>query len=108
MQTEVPEFDPCFPGRFKEVQGVGRGAGQDRGAEILEEHGLTSGPAPGNRKNGCAQFFHAVMDAQTAGEQTIAVSIVDGIPGRDPGRGQGPGHESGPVPDIPPGITYNR
>ena len=77
-----PEFqglhvDPHCPPLLGQVQGVGGGAADRRRAEVLEDHDLPFRVAAGDGNDACPQLFGPVVGPEPAGEQAVAVSIVD-------------------------------
>ena len=78
----------------------------DGGAEVLEQHDLAPGVAAGHGDHRGPQAFGAVVGAQAAGEQAVAVGVVDDIAPVGAGRGQGPGHELGPGLQVPCGVGH--
>ncbi|MNE87715.1 hypothetical protein D3C80_1849490 [compost metagenome] len=64
-----------------QVQHVGRGDHDDVGLEVADQLDLLLGLAAGHRDHGAAQALGAVVGAQAAGEQAVAVGDVDAIAG---------------------------
>ena len=59
--------------RFAEICRVGRGAAQNRGLQILDEHDLALGIAGGGRDGQAADLMAAAVETGAAGEQAVAV-----------------------------------
>ena len=105
MQIKVPKIYPLFPGLFSHEEGIGRGAGQHRGAEVLHDHNLAFGIPAGHGDHRCSQTLGAVMCSKSAGKKTVTVGVVDDITLVDPGGDKGAGHQLGPDVDVFPGIA---
>ena len=100
------EVHPHFLAHLRQIQGEGRGAADDGGAEVLDEHDLAAGLAAGYRDDRGAQPLGAIVDSQAAGKQAIPVSHVDDIAPVGAAGGQGPGHQLGPGFQVPLGIGH--
>ena len=75
------------------------------GAKVLEQGDLPAGGAAGHGHHGGAQGLGPVVRAQSAGEQAVAVGVVDRVRGRRPGGHHAPGHEFAPVLDVALGVA---
>ena len=74
-----------------QVQGIG-GGGQEHGrAEVLHDDDLALGVAAGDRDDRGAEAFGAVVRAEAAGEQAVAVGVVDHVAAGHPGPWPGTG-----------------
>src|SRR5262249_3647991 len=81
-------------------QEIGRGDGEDIGPEIGDLLDLSWRLAAAGGDNGAAQSLRAVVKAKAAGEQAIAIGIVQ-LVARSPSRGaDGARHEMRPSLDI--------
>ena len=90
------------------VEHVGRSDHDDIRVEIADELNLLFGLPTGHGDDSATEHFSAVMGAETAGKQAIAVGDMHFV-GRDTaGRPNGAGHHLGPGFDILPGITHDR
>ncbi len=70
---------PSSPRALDQVQEVARRAADGRDAEILHDHDLPVGVAAGDGDDGRAERLGAVMRAQPAGEQPVAVGVLDDV-----------------------------
>ena len=68
------EVHPHFLAHLRQVEGEGRGAAEDGGAKILDEHDLAPGLAAGDRDDRGSQPLGPVVDPQAPGEEAIPVS----------------------------------
>ena len=62
LELQVGEIDAHLLADFRQVEGEGRGADEDGGAEILEQHDLAAGLAAGDGNHRGPQAFGAVME----------------------------------------------
>jgi len=75
------------------------------GLKSLIQLHLPLGHAAGDRHHGAAQPLRAVMHAEAAGEQAVAIGIVDDHAGAAAGRADRARHHIRPCLDIGPGIS---
>ena len=83
-----------------DVQRVGRRAADDARPEVLEQHDLAFGQAAGQRQHGHAQTLRPVVEAEAAGEQAVAVGVVQDVAGARPGGGHAARHQIGPHVEV--------
>jgi hypothetical protein len=68
--------------------------------EVLDQLHLLFGLAAGHRDDGAAQPLGAVVRAQAAGEQAVAVGHMHHVAGPAAGGADRAGHQVGPVVDV--------
>ena len=73
----------------------------------MQQH-LPLGAASRYRHHGAAEPFGAVVRAQPAGEQAVAVGVVDDVAGLDPGAGERTRHHVGPAIEVGPAVADHR
>ena len=73
---------------------------QRRDAEVAHELELAVGVAAGDRQDGGAETLAAVVQAETAGEQAVAVGVLQHVAGLHAAGGQRAGDEVGPQVDV--------
>lgn len=98
VEALPPEF-------VQDGQHVGRRHHDDRRLEIVDEGDLAFDHAAGDRNDGAAEALRAVVRAQAAGEQAIAIGIVQDIAGTAAGRTYRTGHQVRPDVDIAFGVA---
>ena len=86
-------------------QHVARRHRDDVGLEIVDQLHLPLGHAAGHRHHGAAEPLGAVMRAEAAGEQAIAIGIVHDHAGAAAGGADRARHHLRPHVDIGPGIA---
>ena len=86
-------------------QGVGRGADQGGGLEVLHDLDLPLGVARGDRDDRGTDQLGAVVQAEAAGEQAVAEGDLDDVVFGDAGGGDHPGHQVGPGLDVVAGVA---
>ena len=77
----LPQVDAHVLGDLGDVERVGRRGAQHVGAEILQQRDLPLGAAAGHRHDRAAEPLGAVMRAEAAGEQAVAVGVVHDVAG---------------------------
>ena len=107
-QGQAAEIDAHAGGDLRDIQRVGRCGAQHVGFEVLQQNDLPLGHAAGNRHHGAAEPLGAVMRAEAAGEEPIAVSVVDDVARQRAGGGERSRHEIRPAIEIALGITDHR
>lgn len=86
--------------RVRDGQQV-RGRGQDRvRLEVLDELDLLLRLAAGHRDDRGAEPLRAVVRAEAAREEAVAVRVVDLVPGLHAGEAEAARHEVGPGADV--------
>ena len=83
-----------------QVQEIAGRAADGRDTEILHHHQLALGVAAGDRDDRRAQRLGAVMRPQPAGEQAVAVGVLDDVPLMQPAGGEAAQHDVGPDLDV--------
>ena len=78
-------------------QHVGGGDGDDVGLEVDDEPDLAFGHAAGDGYDGAAEVFGAGVYAEAAGEQAVAVGVVQQLAGAGAGGAQASGHDGAQV-----------
>ena len=86
--------------RFSEVEGIRRRAAEGRDAEVAHELELAVGVAARDRQDGGAEPLAAVVQAEAAGEQAVAVGVLQHVAGLHAAGRQGAGDEVGPEGDV--------
>ncbi len=92
-------------GHLGNRQRVGRRRTQHTGAEVHDQRDLALGRAAGHRHHRCAQALGAVVRAQPAGEQAVAVGVVHHVARARAGRGHRARHQAGPGFDVLLGVA---
>ena len=83
---------PCLLDGLGQVEGVGRGAGEGCGSEILHAHHLSLG-IPRRHGNGHSSQLHsAIVEPHTSREKPVPVTDVDAVLACKAGHSEGPGH----------------
>ena len=89
-------------------QHVARRHRDDVGLEIVDQLHLPLGHAAGHRHHGAAELFGAVMRAEPAGEQAVAIGVVHDHAGAAAGGADRARHHVRPDVDIGPGCSRPR
>src|ERR1035441_4712495 len=95
-QRQIAHVDTELTGALDQVNEVTRRAADGGDPEILQYHNLAVGVAPGDRDHGGAQRFGAVVRAQSAGEQTVAVGVLHHVAVIQAAGRKRPHHHGGP------------
>ena len=107
--TDEPHFEILqnpFPlCRFAQIHRITGRGDQSGHAEILHQHQLPLRIARRHGNDRCAQFFDAVMQAETARKQAVAERDLKNIFIRRPRHGQKTGKTGGPVVEVAPRIS---
>ena len=98
IQALLPEF-------VQDRQHVARRHRDDVGLEVVDQLHLPFGHAAGHRHHGAAELFRAVMRAEPAGEQAVAIGVVHDHAGAAAGGADRARHHVGPHVDIGLGIA---
>ena len=108
----MPNFSERFarvelllPELVEDRQHVARRHRDDVGLEIVDQLHLPFGHAAGHRHHGAAELFGAVMRAEPAGEQAVAIGVVHDHAGAAAGGADRARHHLGPDVDIGLGIA---
>ena len=94
--------------RLAEPDRVRRRAGQDVRPQVPDQSDLARRHAAGDRDHGRAELDGALVDAEAAGEQAVAVRVVHEAGRRGPGSGQRPRAHPGPQLQVGPGVGDQR
>ena len=98
---------PVLGQGLRDRQRVRRRRDQDVGAEVAQQHRLPGGEAAGHRDHRCPDPLSALVEAEAAGEQPVAVGVVDHHAGPDAGHRHAPRHQLGPRLQVAPGVADN-
>ncbi len=104
-QTGAVRLDALARQFVGDGQRIGRRGHQHGGLEVHDHLHLLLGLAARHRNHGRAETFDAVMRAEPAGEQAVAVGIEDDVVGGRAGRAQRARHHRRPHGDIAFGIA---
>ena len=99
-QGKRAEIDAHFLGAVEDVQEVAGRATDGGDAEILHDHDLPVGVAAGGRDHGGPQPLAAIVQPQAAGEQPVAVGVLQDVAFVQAEGGQGPLDDFGPDIDV--------
>ena len=99
------KVDAHIGGFLGDHERVRRRARQRRRAEVLHQHHLPPREAAGHRDHQRADFVRADVETETAGEQPVAVGIVNDVLVCDPGRTHRARHHFRPQVHIGAGVT---
>ena len=111
-ESAHPEFDLVLGNahlfhRLRQVKGIGRGAGDAGDAQVADQPRVLLRIAGGSRDHGSADHLHAVMRAQAAGKQAVAVGDGENVVAADPEGGQAAGHALAPHADVLAGVAHD-
>src|SRR6266702_4798728 len=90
---------------IQDRQHVARRHRDDVGPEIVDELDLPLGHAARDRHHGAAELFGAVMHAEPAGEEAVAIGVVNDHAGAATGGADRPRHHLRPGVDVALGIA---
>jgi hypothetical protein len=79
LQLQLGELDAHLVDGFTQVGGVGGGADEHGGAEVLHHHDLPLRVAAGHGDHHRAETRSSLMQAETAREQAVTVSHLDDV-----------------------------
>ncbi len=99
-QRQCAHIDAQLSGALGHVQKVTGGAADGRDAEVAHDHDLAVGVAAGDGNHRRAQPFGPVMRAQAAGEQPVAVSVLNDVAVVQAADGEAAHHHGGPHIDV--------
>ena len=91
--------------RVGQRQHVGRRGHDHRGAELLDELDLLLGVAAAHRDHRGAERLAAVVGAEAAGEEAVAVGVEDDVLAARAGHAQRARHDRGPALDVALGVA---
>ena len=84
---------------------VGRRHHDHARPEVLDQLHLARGHAAGDRDDRAAELLRAVVRAEPAGEQPVAVGVVQLVPRAAAGGADRAGHDGGPGVDVALGVA---
>ena len=93
LQRAAPRVQPPALELIGDRQHVGRRDGNNPGLEVADHPDLTLGEPARCGDHGAAQLLGAAVEAETAGEEPVAVSDVHHVAGARAGGAQAAGHE---------------
>ncbi len=99
-----PDRGPGVLGVLDQVKEVGGGRADDGHAEVVHHHELPLVVAAGHGDHGGAERLAAVVGAETAGEEAVAVAVLDHVAPVDAAGDEGPDHDLLPDLDVLPGV----
>ena len=99
-QFGVMEIEADFLRFFNQMDEEGRRAADDGRAEVADEHQLLFRGAAAHRDDGRAEAFRAVMRAEAAREEAVAVADLDDVVFRRAAADEGAGHGLRPDFDV--------
>ena len=99
--------DALVPHRLADVQGVAGGAAQNVRAVVLENLHLAVCVAGGHGNHRGAQLLGAVVEAQAAGEQAVAIADVDEVLVSAAAAHNGAGGAAGPDVQVVLGVGHH-
>ena len=105
LQRRLSRIEPLPLELVQDRQHVARRHRDDVGPEVVDELHLPLGHAAGDRHHGAAEPLGAVMRAKAAGEQAIAIGIVDDHAGAAAGGADRARHHVRPDVDIGSGVA---
>ncbi len=104
-QRQLPQIDAHCAGDLGDVERIRRGRAQHIGREVAQQHHLPLGAAPGNRHHGASQPLGAVMGAEPAGEQPVAVGVVHDVSRHHAGARERTRHQLAPAVEVAAGVA---
>ncbi len=93
-------------GDLGNVQSITGRADKRIGLQVAHQHDLSCCVARSGGNNGGADLLDAVMQAETAGKQTVSEGDLHGMAGPQPARNQKAGAETGPHLEVGLGISH--
>ena len=104
-QRELAQIDAHAGRDLGDVERVGRRRAEDARAEILHQRHLPLGGAARDRNGGEAEPLGAVVEAEPAGEQPVAIGIVEDVAGPGAHAGERARHQVRPEIEIGLGVA---
>ena len=105
FERALPGIQPLALELVEDRQHVARRHRDDVGPEIVDQLHLPLGHAAGDRHHGAAEFLGAVMDAKPAGEQAVAIGIVNDHAAAAAGGADRACHHVRPGRDVVSGVA---
>jgi hypothetical protein len=102
--AQLREVDLHLLRRLGQMQEVARRAADRRDSEILDDHQLALGIAAADRDHRRAQGLGTVMRTEAAGEEAVAVRVLDDIAAMHATGGKGSNHHFGPDVQVGLGV----
>jgi hypothetical protein len=108
LECQVVGTKAGFGDRLGDPQRVGGRREQRLRAQVVQECDLPRGHAARHRDDGRAEPLGALVEAQPAGEQAVAVGVVDEHPRMHAGHAQAARHELGPRLEVRACVADHR
>ena len=99
-QRQRAQVDPHLPRALEDVHEVARGAADDAHVEVLEHHDLPVRVPARDRDHRGAERLAAVVGAEPAGEEAVAVGVLDHVVRTDAAGREAPDHDARPDVDV--------
>jgi len=103
-QGQGLQVDAHARGALEDVEEVTRRAADGGDPEVLEDHDLALGIAAGGGDDGGADGLCAVVRAEAAGEQAVAVGVLHHVAPVHAAGGEGARHDARPDVDVRLGV----
>ncbi len=107
-QAAVAGAHPLALDLVGDRQQVGGRRRDDVRAEVGDQPGLALGEAAGDRDDGAAQRLGAVVEAEAAGEQAVAIGVVQLVGRPAAGGADRARHDRRPHRDVGPAVAHHR
>ncbi len=78
-QLDLVATDAHLLHGLSQMEGIGRRAGDAGRPEVSQQADVLLGVAGGSRQDGRSERFHSVVDAEAAGEQSVAVPYGENV-----------------------------
>jgi hypothetical protein len=108
LECQVVGAEARLGDRLADAQRIGGRGEQRLRAQVVQERDLPRGHAARHRDDGRAEALGALVEAQPAGEQPVAVGVVDDHPRVHAGHPQAAGHELGPRLEVRARVADHR
>ena len=107
-QVDLVLGNPDLLHRFGQVEGVRRGTGDARDAEVADQAGVLLGVAGRGGHDRRTHHLHTVVGTQAAREQAVAIRDGEGVLTAYAIGGQTARHTLAPDADVLAGIAHDR
>ena len=107
LHLEVTNVDAHLFGNIDNTYKVTRGSAHCGNAEVLHEHHLAFGIAAADGDDGCTEGFETAVDAETAGEQAVAVEVLHDVGAAEAASEESALHDLGPHVHVFLGVANN-
>ena len=104
---KIPQIHAHLTGLLAQMNEIGRRTADSRHAEIAHQHHLPFGVSSGGRNHGCAEGLHAVVGAETAGEQSVSIGVLNNVAAVDSPHRKCAHHAADPHINILFGVADN-